>query len=43
MNPWTLGAIALVGGVCGVLIANIVITISHLGDMQDVWSDEDEL
>lgn len=43
MNPWTLGAIAIAGGLCGILIANIVITISHLGDMQDVWSDEDEL
>lgn len=43
MNLWALGAIAAVGGLCGILIANIVITISHLGDMQDVWSDEDDL
>lgn len=43
MSPWTLGAIAIAGGLCGVLIANILITIRHLGDMQDVWSDDDDV
>lgn len=42
MNPWAIAAIAAVGATCGVLIANIVIALSHLGDMADVWSDDDD-
>lgn len=42
MNLWALGAIAAVGVACGVLIANLVITISHLGDMEDIWDDDDD-
>jgi len=42
MNPWALIVIAAAGGVCGVVIANIVIAISHLGDMEDIWDDEDD-
>lgn len=43
MNLWTLGAIAIAGGLFGMLVANVVITLSHLGDMEDVWGDDEDL
>jgi Mg2+/Co2+ transporter CorC len=42
VSPWALITIATVGGVCGVVIANIVIAIRHLGDMEDIWDDEED-
>ena len=43
MNLWAIAAIAAVGATCGVLIANLVIAISHLGDMEDVWGEDDDV
>ena len=43
MNLWAIPIIAAVGAACGVVIANLVISISHLGDMEDVWGDDDDL
>lgn len=43
MNLWAIAAIAAVGATCGALIANLVIAISHLGDMEDVWGEDDDV
>lgn len=43
MNWWAIPIIAAVGAACGVVIANLVISISHLGDMEDVWGDDEDV
>lgn len=43
MNPWAFVVLAVAGGAVGVVIANIVITVRNLGDMQDVWGDDEDM
>lgn len=43
MRTVALVALAAAGGAFGWVVASIVLTFRRIGDMQDVWDDEEDV